>query len=77
MVAKKSAKTQSRTSSSIDSYRSASFESSDSENDTQSSVEEEKTESLEKVNISTTGRRKTIHVCCQTLEYWCTCDDHA
>ena len=22
------------------------------------------------------GKLKTIQVCCQTLEYWCTCDDH-
>lgn len=22
------------------------------------------------------GRHKTIHVCCQTLHYWCTCDHH-
>ena len=79
-VAKKLAKKPSRASSrlsSTDSYQSASFESSDSETDTQSSVEEEKTESLDKVNIITTGTRKTIQVCCQTLEYWCTCDDHA
>ncbi len=24
---------------------------------------------------TSTGKHKTIQVCCQTLEYWCTCDD--
>jgi len=26
--------------------------------------------------VSSEGKLKTIQVCCQTLEYWCTCDDH-
>lgn len=79
LAAKKSTEKSSRASSrlsSVDSYQSASFESSDSENDSQSSVEEDKNESLGKVNMETTGRRKTIQVCCQTLEYWCICDNH-
>ena len=49
---------------SVRSYSTASVRS-----DTLSSVEESRTESPR-------GKLKTIHVCCQTLEYWCTCDDH-
>lgn len=60
---------------SIDSYKSASFESCDSEtSDSQSSFEED--ESPRIVSVTTTGTRKTVQVCCQTLHYWCTCDDH-
>lgn len=28
------------------------------------------------VSPSKLGRPKSIQVCCQTLEYWCTCEDH-
>ena len=62
----------------MDSYSTASFESdpsdvasSDGESDTDSS---EPVESVSRSSPSKTGRQKTIQVCCQTLQYWCTCD---
>jgi len=56
------------------SYESDSFESSsttESESIDQSIVDSE----TENDKIGCTGRKKTIQVCCKTLEYWCTCND--
>ena len=73
---KKSKKTLSK-SPSVESYTSASFESSDpgsshGDSDDKSSVYSEF--ASDEVITALTGKRKTIQVCCQTLEYWCTCD---
>ena len=57
---------------SVKSYESESFEStSTSEN---SFIDSESEQSVDVAPMcSITGKRKTIQVCCQTLEYWCTC----
>ena len=63
-----------------DSYSTASFESEDNELSYSSSFSSEdgsaSSSIQDSVGTSTPkGKRKTIQVCCQTLQYWCTCDD--
>ncbi len=58
---------------SVKSYESESFESalSSSEN---SFTDNESEHSVDVAPLcSITGKKQTIQVCCQTLEYWCTC----
>lgn len=57
------------------SYSSASFESTDGESDADSFIaDKEITSTPGRMGHSSKGVRRTIQVCCQTLEYWCTCD---
>lgn len=71
----KAKKTQNpRTTSSLMSYSSASFESVDEDSETDSSIVDEERSIGRTDSCSCKGVRKTIQVCCQTLEYWCTCD---
>ena len=60
-----------------DSY-SLSFESEAESNTTSSHVSESSgssvMDSVSRTVSPSKGTRKTIHVCCQTLHYWCTCD---
>lgn len=56
------------------SYSSASFESTDVGSETDSSIVDEDSVCSGTGDQSSKGVRKTIQVCCQTLEYWCTCD---
>ena len=56
------------------SYSSASFESTDVGSETDSSIVDEDSVSSGTGDQSSKGVKKTILVCCQTLEYWCTCD---
>lgn len=42
----------------------------------ESSGSSELTGSVSRASSPSKGRHKTIHVCCQTLHYWCTCDQH-
>ena len=68
-------RTSSRSESVEASYTSASFESTDGESETDSFIDDEKsTSSPGGMGHSSKGVRRTIQVCCQTLEYWCTCD---
>lgn len=70
----------------MDTYSTASFESeaagsvtssSGSESNSSDLVESVNSASFNKSeNLNKTGRRRTIQVCCQSLEYWCVCDDH-
>ena len=57
------------------SYSSASFESTDGESEGDSFIDDENSASTPAG--SSKGVRRTIQVCCQTLEYWCTCDHDA
>lgn len=59
-------------SASTKSYESESFECATSSSE-HSFVDTENEGSLELAPVIVTGKRKTIQVCCQTLEYWCTC----
>lgn len=79
-IADSSKNTSSRCSSScsneMDSYSTASFESEPSD-DISTGSDSDSSELMESVSRSSpskTGRQKTIQVCCQTLQYWCTCD---
>ena len=65
-------RTSSRSESVEASYSSASFESTDGESEADSFIADE--ESANTPGFSSRGVRRTIQVCCQTLEYWCTCD---
>ena len=57
------------------SYSSPSFESTDVGSESESSiVDRDSVSSSRTGDQSSKGKRKTIQVCCQTLEYWCTCD---
>lgn len=56
------------------SYSSASFDSTDVESETDSSIVDKDDVSSGTGDQRSKGVRKTIQVCCQTLEYWCTCD---
>ena len=59
---------------SLKSYESESFESATSSE--HSFVESGTEQSVaESTSVNVTGRRKSIQVCCQTLEYWCTCQN--
>ena len=63
--------TSSRSESAKGSYSSASFESADGESEADSSLDEE---SVNTPGLNSRGVRRTIQVCCQTLDYWRTCD---
>lgn len=65
-------RTSSRSESVEASYSSASFESTDGESEADSFIADEKSASTG--HTDSKGVRRTIQVCCQTLEYWCTCD---
>ncbi len=68
-------RTSSRSESVEASYSSASFESTDGESEAGSFIDDEEIASTPRVmGHSSKGVRRTIQVCCQTLEYWCTCD---
>ena len=54
------------------SYSTASFESTDADSETDSSIVDEGHSVSSRTSCK--GVRKTIQVCCQTLEYWCTCE---
>ena len=68
-------RTNSRSESVEASYSSASFESTDGESEADSFIADEDT-APGGMEHSSKGVRRTIQVCCQTLEYWCTCDHH-
>lgn len=53
----------------VDSYSSHSFESDAESQPTSPSSSHED-------NLKKTGQLKTVTLCCQTLEYWCTCEDN-
>ena len=62
---------------STESYSNCSFE---SDNDSVGHKEPTRTStpynsSIEDTAINKTGKLKQITVCCQTLEYWCTCHE--
>lgn len=59
---------------SVKSYECESFESDASSNahSLNGSIVGSETEVL--TDIAVTGKRRTIQVCCQTLQYWCTCE---
>ena len=54
------------------SYSSASFESTDVDSETDSSIVDEVHSVCN--GMSSHSLRKSIQVCCQTFEYWCTCE---
>ena len=63
------------------SYSTASFASSDSDtsgSESDSFIEDKDRGSIVSGEVDGSARskgvRKTVQVCCQTLEYWCTCD---
>lgn len=67
---------------SIDSYSNASFESEEFEEEVEgksgssTKSSSESADSEQEIALPTvTGRHRTIQVCCQTLQYWCTCKD--
>lgn len=71
---------------SVDSYSMSSFESepeSDAElkpemysNSSSESTGSSILESVSRAGSPSKGKHKTIQVCCQTLQYWCTCEEH-
>ena len=60
------------------SYSSASFESTGTESEADSFIADEESACSNGMGCSAAaggrGVRRTIQVCCQTLEYWCMCD---
>ena len=66
-------RTSSRSESVEASYSSVSFESTYGESEADSFIADEDT-AVGGMGHSSKGVRRTIQVCCQTLEYWCTCD---
>ena len=66
-----------QTPNSMDSYSNDSFESDEFEEDIgRSGDSTESSSSKSPVStIAVTGTHKSIQVCCQTLQYWCTCKD--
>ena len=68
-------RTSSRSESVDTSYSSASFESTDGDSEGDSFIADEESASTGRMgHAGCKGVRRTIQVCCQTLEYWCTCD---
>lgn len=58
---------------SVESYSMSSFE-SEVEADSEGSNTSLVMESVSRTASPSKGTRKTVQVCCQTLQYWCTCE---
>ncbi len=63
-------------SSMMESYSTTSFESAGTRSSSGSQGDSSVGESISQSASPEKGRHKTIQVCCQTLEYWCTCKDN-